>query len=85
MGLMYCNQMEKIMKLVYSKNKCPVCVGDRIVIDEEQYEVKFFSKPHKPAASGKVTVAPAGFNDFEHDREFYVSIIGAEWIEREDQ
>lgn len=73
------------MILVYTKNKTPVYVGDKVEIDDEPYEVKFFSKPHKPSSSGKVTMSPPGFNDFEHDREFYVNIIGAEWINREDQ
>jgi len=63
----------------------PVYVGDEVKIDDELLEIKFFSRPHKPSSSGKVTVAPVGVNDFEHDREFYVNIIGAEWIDREDK
>lgn len=73
------------MKLVYIHNQMPVSVGDEVQVDGDPYEVVFFSKPHKPSSSGKITVAPVGTKDFGYDREFFVQIIGAEWIEREDQ
>ena len=62
----------------------PVYVGDEVEIDGDPYLIKYFSKPHKPASSGKVTVQPRGDERTEM-REFYVNIIGAEWIDREDK
>ena len=41
-----------------------------------------FSKPHKPSSSGKVFVEVVNDN---WKQEYYVSVIGAEWIEREDR
>lgn len=37
----------------------------------------YFSHPHKPSSEGKVSL--------ENGMEYYVSVIGAEWIEREDR
>lgn len=73
------------MNLIYTKDKTPVNVGDKVEIDGQLLEIKFFSKPHKASSSGKITVAPVGTEEFGNDREFYVNIIGAEWINREDQ
>ena len=72
------------MELVYTKNQMPVYVGDEVQIDNEPYVITYFDKPHKPASSGKISVQPkADISGYE--REFYVQIIGAEWIDREDQ
>jgi hypothetical protein len=69
------------MKLVYKDSGAVVNVGDVCLIDGEGYTVVFFREPHKPSSSGKVSVADA--SDFT--RELYVSVIGAEWIERDDR
>lgn len=71
------------MKLVYTTNpQQEVKVGDRITLDEEQFVITYFRQPSSPASSGKVTIARP---DGSGSREYYVSIIGAEWIEREDR
>lgn len=74
------------MRLVYEQldvdgDPIEVSLGDRVVIDGEQVEVVDFEKPHKPTASGKVRIM---HDDGEYDT-YYVGVIGAEWIEREDQ
>lgn len=73
------------MKLVYKNNPGhEVRVGDTVQIETnggtEFGKVHYFRPPHKPASEGLVTVL---MND--QTREYYVSVIGAEWIEREDR
>lgn len=70
------------MRLVYEDSGIEVRVGDIVKVDGEETMVTYFRPPHKPAASGKVTVQSngAGLNG-----EFYVGVIGAVWIEREDR
>lgn len=66
------------MKLVYKdRQDVEVKVGDVITMkDGEKGKVAYFSPPHKPSSEGKVSL--------ENGMEYYVSVIGAEWIERED-
>ena len=71
------------MRLVYTKSGEEVKVGDVVETSRgEKCTVKYFRPPHKPSSSGKVTVQLEGH---EHCSEYYVSVIGAEWIEREDR
>lgn len=73
------------MRLIYTESGKEVKLGDIIKLkDGEEVEITYFDKPHKPASSGKVSVKPAG-NLHAFSREYYVSVIGAEWIEREDR
>jgi len=72
------------MKLIYidgPRKGHEVKVGDIIHRNGEKYEVEHFKKPHKPASSGHIYV---NVND-SAPREFYVSVVGAEWVEREDR
>ena len=69
------------MKLVYSINNDPVQLGDLVTLsDGTEVKIHYFRKPHKPESSGKVTVQEHGTT-----REYFVSVIGAKWIDREDQ
>lgn len=71
------------MRLVYKATGKEVKVGDIATMrDGNQCEVKYFRPPHKSSSSGKVTVKEVGCSC---DMEYYVSVIGAEWIEREDR
>lgn len=86
----------KTPQLIYSDTREPVQVGDLVDITKwrhfapddipfEQREfvtVHSFDHPHKPSSSGKVLVReyPSG-----PLREVYVSVIGAEWINRNDR
>jgi hypothetical protein len=72
------------MRLVYKGTQLEILVkvGDEVIINKVTYVVEYFRKPHSPASSGKVTVrrpkAPGG-------EEYYVNIINAEWVDREDR
>lgn len=70
------------MRLVYEKSGLEVQVGHKVVGPHgEVFTVEYFREPHSPASSGKITI-----KDFQdHTHEFYVGIIGAKWIEREDR
>lgn len=72
------------MRLVYKDTGVEVKVGDEVDISGEPHLVSYFREPHKPNSSGKIVVTPRGIAD-STGREYYVGIIGAKWIEREDQ
>lgn len=74
------------MRLVYINEPTrEVKVGDTVTTGNgDTYVVEAFSKPHKPAASGRVNVSWRE-NGEEYNAEYYVGVIGAEWIEREDR
>jgi hypothetical protein len=72
------------MRLVYEASGKEVVVGDTVHLDGNAYTVWYFDKPHKPASSGKVFIRPIS-NENGFSAEYYVSVIGAKWIEREDQ
>lgn len=65
------------MKLVYTQTQTPVQVGDQVTVNGQVVRVDHFRPPHKPESSGRVTLS--------NGAEYYVSVIGAEWIEREDR
>jgi hypothetical protein len=77
------------MKLVYTKPHGKtikagdlVKLGDKILTtDGEPVKVDYFRPPHKPSSSGKVSVENAAGNK----HEYFVNVIDAEWIEREDR
>ena len=66
------------MRLVYKTTGDPVKVGDVI---PSLGIVMFFREPHKPSSEGKVTLRINRVSC----QEYYVSVIGAHWIEREDR
>lgn len=70
------------MRLVYRKNGKAVEVGDKVKIRDDEYEVTYFREPHSSNSSGKITVRGEGD---EFSNEYYVGIVGAVWVEREDQ
>ena len=72
------------MRLVYESSGKEVKVGDVVHLDSGAYTVYSFSEPHKPASSGKVFIRPIS-NENGFSAEYYVSVIGAVWIEREDR
>lgn len=72
------------MRLTYDKTGEEVKAGDIVHLrDDAPYIVYGFSKPHKPSSEGKVSVR--AMTETAFFREFYVSVIGASWIEREDR
>ena len=70
------------MRLVYKATGKEVKVGDiATTFRGEKVTVEYFREPHKPSSEGKVYVKDEnGFGS-----EYYVGVIGAEWIEREDR
>jgi hypothetical protein len=73
------------MRLVYKANQHPVRLGDNVAMpDGSNGTICYFSVPHKPDSEGKVTLLAEGAKE-PHGTEVYVSVIGAEWIEREDR
>lgn len=70
------------MRLIYNEDSTEVKVGDEVTLrDGVKARVTHFAKPHKPASSGKVSVE----TEHGHTAEYYVGVIAAKWIEREDQ
>lgn len=71
------------MRLVYDKTGIEVKTGDVVHLrDNAPHFVVAFNKPHKPASSGKVFVRQ--MSEEGYGMEYFVSVIGATWIERED-
>ena len=75
--------MENKMQLVYTATQKPVTIGD-VVPDFRGDLVKVisFDKPHKSSSVGKIILKE---NNSEHQGEYYVSVIGAGWINRDDK
>lgn len=73
------------MRLVYeAEPDREVKVGDEVILkDGEICFVQVIEKPHKPSSTGRVHVKGRRKDDFTHS--FFPSVIGARWIEREDQ
>lgn len=70
------------MKLVYKDSDIKVAVGDTVELrDGEEANIEYFREPRNSSSSGKITVKPI----VGCSLEVYVSVIGAEWIEREDR
>ena len=71
------------MSVVYTKTGVEVKLGDVVQLDGVDHLVTYFTEPHKPSSSGKVWIRWGEQTGLGH--EYYVNVIGAEWIEREDQ
>jgi len=69
------------MKLVYDDTQEPVAIGDTLHREDGNLVVTGFRKPHKAASSGFVWVK----NSAGNEHQYYVSVIGATWINREDR
>lgn len=68
------------MRLVYEGTQREVRVGDQVRLDERTWKVIGVGEPHKPASTGRVYLRSEGY-----EQGFFPSVIGAVWIEREDQ
>lgn len=81
------------MRLVYKEGAPPqlvgkpVKVGDVAVLsDGSTVKVTGFREPTSPASSGRVSVKSIQWaHEDDFGREYYVGVIHAEWIEREDR
>lgn len=84
------------MKLIYTNDGEEVQIGDMVDIHGIKHQIVDLTPPHKPSASGYVYVkkladlTSSNSDSFsrifssEGDR-YYVGVIGAEWIDREDR
>lgn len=70
------------MRLIYTKTGGPVQLGDVVQLDGEMHTIVSFRPPHKPSSSGKITLKAQGA---QYESEYFVGIIGAKWVDREDQ
>ena len=75
------------MRLIFEATGKEVELGSLCKIGELDYEVDYFRPPHKSSSEGKVSVRLidrlSGYKGGAS--EYYVSVIGARWIEREDR
>lgn len=76
------------MKLVYDHNQAPVSVGDMVCLSngEDVFVVQYITEPHKPSSTGRVGVKHIlDDGTLSLSTEYFPSVIGAHWIDREDQ
>lgn len=65
------------MKLIYTETGAPVQVGDEVMVNGIAAKIESYPRPHKPDSSGRVYLS--------NGANYYVSVIGAEWVERDDR
>lgn len=71
------------MRLIYEATGKEVIPGDKAkTFRGEKVEVVSIEKPRHAGSTGRVNVE---FEKGEPTTSFYPSVIGAKWIEREDQ
>ena len=71
------------MRLVYEESgDAPVKCGDTVHVDNTPYYVMSITKPHKPSSTGRVLCK--SMTEEGWICEWFPSVIGAKWIERED-
>lgn len=70
------------MRLVYTATGKPVNIGDRHTIGGFALVVARTPQPHKPDSEGKIDFYLLGG---VMGPLYYASVIGAEWIDREDR
>lgn len=71
------------MRLVYTATRKEVAVGDKVTMHNGGDAcVTGWERPRSPVSSGRVYVIP---ESSVYESSYYPSVIGAEWIEREDR
>ncbi len=70
------------MRLVYKATGEEVKVGDIASISGLAYEVVGIKKPLNPHSAGHVEIYQRGSRI---TNQYFPSVIGAEWVEREDR
>jgi hypothetical protein len=70
------------MKLIYTNTGAPAKLGDTVeTFRGERAILLGIQEPHKPASTGRVYIQLDGSRA---SREFFPSVIGAEWVGRGD-
>jgi hypothetical protein len=73
------------MKLINSETGNEVKVGDAVTtFRDEDGTVTDVEEPRKPSSTGRVYVKFT-YPNASLTKEFFPSVIGAEWVEREDR
>ena len=71
------------MRLIYEKTGEEVRAGDLVSSqDGELFRLDFYREPHKPSSTGRVYVTR--MVEQGGQLEFFPSVVGAKWVERED-
>lgn len=70
------------MKLVYLDTHKPVETGDIVDLRDGKAIVAYVTEPHKPSSTGRVGVM---YVKDKWTREYFPSVIGADWIGRTDR
>jgi hypothetical protein len=82
-------QEMNIMRLVYTSGPRlgkDVKVHDMITVYGDQYEIHSIERPPKLESTGRVIVHPPHIKySPANEVAYYPSVIGAEWVEREDR
>ena len=74
------------MNLIYTKDKISVCVKDICTLsDGRKVEIIAIQEPHKPESTGRVHIKTVGMSSSMAYMSYFPNVIGAEWINREDQ
>lgn len=72
------------MKLVYKAEPTrEVAIGDTHIVRGQEYVITGIRKPEHGGSTGRVYLDETG--DSDAGVAWYPSVIGAEWIEREDR
>lgn len=73
------------MRLIHKKTGETVKRGDIITLNpgKERVMVKGWCMPHKPSSTGRIYVRLEG--EMNDEREYFPSVGGCEWIDREDR
>lgn len=75
------------MKLIHEATGEPAKIGEMLT-DRDGQQAKLLSirEPHSPASTGRVYVEwDAEDEDDRFRQEYFPSVFGLEWIEREDR
>ena len=71
------------MRLVYTATQKEVAIDDRVEIHNGGFaRVTGWERPRSAASTGRIYVIP---ENSPYEGSYYPSVVGAEWIEREDR
>ena len=74
------------MRLIYEGTEKAVLVGDKVTLrDGVKAVITYLEKPRHGGSTGRVYVDVIRDDGTSSNRGFFPSVVGAEWIEREDQ
>ena len=73
------------MRLIYLSNNEEVKQGDIVEIRGIKHKILDLPPPHKPSSSGHVYVQRFTDTSSRDVNRYYVGVMGAKWIEREDR